>query len=231
MIDVHRAAVAALMLGMSCQPVAAQAPFQYREYTLESSAATVIGVSPNRMGDLRTLHQRPASITEVDWRAPYMGFGEDLADPVQVVRFTFYDDRLYQIVVTYDRARMAGLTTDDVIDTLAETYGPPLLGDARTARAVLAADVGLDMGIVAQWEDARSLLTLVRSNSTYSPQFQVVLISKALNAPARAAIVEARRLDTQDAPQREADRRTQAAAAAAAADQRARELNKAAFKP
>jgi hypothetical protein len=31
---------------------------------------------------------------------------------VRVVLFSFYDDQLYQIVVTYDRERMEGLTND-----------------------------------------------------------------------------------------------------------------------
>jgi hypothetical protein len=228
------AAIAALLLVMDGWSVAAQAPFQYREYTLETGLAAVIAVNPLRMTNPRTLHERPASIQEVVWRAPYLGLqgvrGEQ-PDPVQEMLFTFYNDELYQIVVTYNQGRMAGLTEADVVATLSETYGVSLLRDTRAARTVADADVRRDMAIVAQWDDDRALLTLVRGTSTYSPQFQLVLISKRLNRGARAAIVEAQRLDALDTPRRERERQAQAAAAAEAADQKARDVNKAAFRP
>lgn len=230
MIDSRCAAIVFLGFVLGGSSLAAQGtPFQYREYALESSTATVNEISLTRTGDPKTLHERPASIQEIVWRAPYMGLGGGLADPVQEVRFNFYDDQLYQIIVTYDRGRMAGLTNVDVIETLSATYGVPLLQDARIALTVLPADIAANMGVIAQWEDAGSQLTLLRS--TYSPQFQLVLISKTLNPRARAAIAEAHRLDALDAPQRELDRRTQATAAAAAASEKARAVNKAAFRP
>jgi hypothetical protein len=228
MIDSRLAAIASLTFVLGGQPLAAQAPFEYRGYALESSVATVIDVSRTGNNSPKTLHERPASIREVVWRAPYMGLGGEQADPVHEVLFTFYDDQLYQIVVTYDRGRMAGLTNDDVIHTLSATYGVPLLQDARTVRTALP-DVGAGMGIVAQWDNAQSLLTLLRSR--YSEQFQLVLISKTLNPLARAAIAEARRLDALEAPQRELNRRTQATAEAATAGEKARSVNKAAFRP
>jgi hypothetical protein len=229
MIDSRVAAIASLTFVLGGQPLAGQAPFEYRQYALESSVAAVIEVSRPRDNDPKTLHERPASIQEVVWRAPYMGLGSERPDPVHEVLFNFYDDQLYRIVVTYDRGRMAGLTNDDVIQTLSATYGVPLLQDARTARNALPLDVGTDMAVVAQWDNARSLVTLLRS--TYSTQFQLVLISKTLNPLARAAITEARRLDALDAPQRERDRRTQAAAEAAATAEKARAVNKTAFRP
>ena len=229
MIDSRLAAVASLTFVLGGQPLAAQAPFEYRQYALESSVAAVIKVSRPRDNDPKTLHERPASIQEVLWRAPYMGLGGERPDPVYEVLFNFYDDQLYRIVVTYDRGRMAGLINDDVVQTLSATYGVPLLPDARTARNALPLDVGTDMGVVAQWDNARSLVTLLRS--TYSPQFQLVLISKGLNPLARAAITEARRLDALDAPQRERDRRTQAEAEAGATAEKTRVVNKTAFRP
>ena len=229
MIDSRLAAVASLTFVLSGQPAAGQAPFEYRQYALESSVAAVINVSRPRDTDPKTIHERPASIQEVVWRAPYMGLGGERPDPVHDVLFNFYDDRLYQIVVTYDRGRMAGLSNDDVIQALSATYGAPLLADARAARHALPLDVGSDMLVVAQWDSPRSLLTLVRR--TDSAQFQLVLISKTLNPLARAAIAEARRLDALEAPQRERDHRTQALAAAVATAEKARAVNKAAFRP
>jgi hypothetical protein len=59
----------------------------------------------------------------------------------------------------------------------------------------------------------------------------LMLISKALNARARAAIKQALRLETQEAPQRERDQRKKESADALAAGQKARVVNKAAFRP
>jgi hypothetical protein len=229
MVDSRLAAVASLIFVLGGQPVAGQAPFEYRQYALESSVAAVIKVSRPRDNDPKTLHERPALIQEVVWRAPYMGLGGERPDPVYEVLFNFYDDQLYRIVVTYDRGRMAGLSNDDVIETLSAIYGMPLLQDARTARNALRLDVAADMAVVAQWDNARSLVTLLRS--TYSTQIQLVLISKRLNPVARAAITEARRLDTAGAPQRERDRRTQAAAEDAVTAEKTRAVNKTAFRP
>ena len=67
------------------------------------------------------------------------------------------------------------------------------------------------MTIVAQWQDADTLLTL--SSGPYA-QFQLELISKALETRARADITEALRMDALDAPQREKARRASEVVAA-----------------
>ncbi len=132
-------------------------------------------------------------------------------------------------MVTYDRDRTEGLTNDDVIESLTAIYGIPLLSSSETARGALPADVPVDSTIVARWDDAASLLTLTLG--TYPPQYQLVLISKTLNADARRAMKEAVRLDAQEAPQRELDQRKKNVADARVAAQKARVINKAAFRP
>ena len=229
MINMRVAAIAALGFVLGGQPVVAQAPFKYREYALQSHVASVVTISAARATDIKTLHERPALIQELEWRAPYVGSGTESADPVREVVFSFYDDQLYQVVVVYDRERMEGLTNDDVIESLSATYGLPLLRHGKSAVVALPTDVMSDTKIVAQWEDPTALLTL--SRSTYSPQFQLVLIAKAMNAQARAAIKESLRLDTREAPQRELDQRKKDVADAQVANQKARVINKAAFRP
>ena len=58
-----------------------------------------------------------------------------------------------------------------------------------------------------------------------------MLISKTLNERALTAIKESRRLDTQEAPQRALDLRQKEVADAQAAGQKARIVNKPAFRP
>lgn len=222
-------AVASLGVVLGGQSLSAQTqtPFRYREFALESSVASIVKISGARENETRMVHARPARIEELEWRVRYGRSGSELADPVRDIRFTFYDDQLYQVVVTYDRDRTEGLTHDDVIESLTAAYGRPLL--LATARGVSRADMPGTSTVVARWEDAATLLTLTQG--TYPPQYQLVLISKTLNAAAATAIKEAVRLDAQEAPQRELDRRKKDAADARVASQKARAINKAAFRP
>ena len=215
----------AIVVGVT--PLGAQDLSRYRAYALESSVASVVTLSGVRQADTRTSHARPAKIQEIEWRAPYSRSGSELADPVHDVQFSFYDDQLYQVVVNYDRDRMEGLTDTDVIESLTAAYGVPLPLTPPTT--VVKTDVPADVTVVARWEDAVSLLTL--SRGTYAPQFQLILTSKSLNGRALAAIKEARRLDMQEAPQRAQDLRQKELVDAQAAGQKARVVNKPAFRP
>ena len=215
----------ALVVGVS--PLCAQDLTRYRAYALESSVASVVALSGVRQADTRTSHERPAKIQEIEWRAPYSRSGSKLADPVHDVQFSFFDDQLYQVVVNYDRDRMEGLTDTDVIESLTAAYGVPL--PLTPPGNVVKTGVPADVTVVARWEDAKSLLTL--SRGPYAPQFRLVLISKSLNGRALAAIKEARRLDTQEAPQRALDLRQKELVDAQAAGQKARVVNKPAFRP
>ena len=229
MTHVHITAITFLAFAFGVQPLAAQEMSRYRDYVLASSLASVIATSGVRESGVRTTHERPARIQELEWRAPYMSSSGAAADPVRDVQFRFYDDQLYQVIVSYDRDRMEGLTNNDVIELLSATYGTPLLLNARRAGAVPPLDEGARVTVVARWEDTDSLLQLTRD--PYAPQLKLVLLSKALAARADVAMKEALRLDVHEAPQRELDRREKAEADARVADEKARVVNKAAFRP
>jgi len=208
--------------------VQAQELSRYRAYVLESSVDAVATTIGARATEARTLHERPEKIQELQWRAPYETPGSASADPVRDVAFRFVNDALYQVLVTYDRDRTAGLTNDDIIQSLSVSYGMPML-KSTIVRAELPSAVLDDAIVLAQWSDAATSLTLVRD--TYTPDFQLILISKALSARARGAIREAGRLDALEAPQREIERRKQEIAEASATRDKARATNKAAFRP
>ncbi len=205
-----------------------QEVLRYRDIALESTVASVVKISGASVADLKTPHQRPAKIQELEWRAPYASSANGPADPVRHLQFSFYDDQLYQVVVTYDRDRIEGLTNADVIESLTATYGAPSSLPAKTA-TTSSSDGRTDVTAVAQWDNATSLLTLARG--TYTPELQLVMISKTLSARARVAIKEAVRLDTQEAPQRELAQRNKEAEDSRAASQKARVANRAAFRP
>lgn len=229
MLGVHFVAVLLLSGVVGSQSVVPQAPFAYREYALGTSVAAVVTISGVRGTEPRTLHERPAKIEELEWRVPYGESRSGSVDPVRDVRFSFYDDQLYQIVVTYDRDRTEGLTSEDIIESLSASYGLPLLSQRKLGPVAKPSGVPAETVTLAQWEDPATILLLTRG--TYQPQYQLVLISKALQPRARIAIKEALRLDAHEAPQREVDRRQQAAWDATLAGQKARVINRAAFRP
>lgn len=217
----------ASLVALSASPLAAQDLTRYRDYALESSVASVAKLSTARESDTKTLYEQPAKIQQLEWRTPYVKSGTEMADPVRDVMFSFVDDQLYQVVVNYDRDRIEGLTTEDIVGSVSAAYGVPVA--KRAAPGALPVDLPQDTMVVARWEDAASLVVLTRG--TYSPYFQLTLISKTLNTRARGAVKQAMRLETQTAPQRELEQRKKAVADARDASQKARAANKAAFKP
>jgi hypothetical protein len=219
--------IASLGIVLGAPPVVAQSLSRYRAYTLESGLASIVKASGSKVGDLRTLHERPAKIQELEWRAPYEAAGPVAADPVRGVLFTFYDDQLYRVVVSYKHERIKGLTDDDVRDSVSAAYGA-LPMQARAADS-LPLDMPTNTTVVAQWDDGASVLSLVRGS--YSNEYQLVLISKQLSTRARSAMKEALRLDTMEAPQRDLDKRSKELADSRVAQEKARAVNKAAFKP
>ena len=223
-----RPLVIAVGLMLGGQVAAAQDLSRYQAYVLDSSIDSVVAASGARAADAKTLHERPATIRELEWRAPYVDSRNANADPVRQILFTFYNDALYQVIVNYDRDRTAGLTNSDIVESLSAVYGVPTLASART-RASPPAEAFPDSTVVARWENAESLLTLIRGS--YTPEFQLILISKPLSARARLAVREAITSDAIEAPRRDAALRKKQAGDVSAALDKTRMMNKAAFRP
>lgn len=223
-------AVVAVALFFNAHPTGAEDQLQYREYALRSSLAAVVQTSGADAAEAKTLHERPAKIQELAWRAPYSASDAVGVDPVRDILLSFYDDQLYRVVVTYERTRIEGLTDADLIESLSTVYGAPLLANRKSARAASSGvDVPSDMTLVARWEKGDSSVMLIRA--MFSPGLQLILTSHALNARARTATAQAVRLDEREAPQRDIDDRKRDAAAIATAQSKARMQNKPAFRP
>jgi hypothetical protein len=223
------AVVVSFALIVSAQVVSAQELSSYRAYALGSSVESVVETIGARAPAVQTLHERPAKIQQLEWRAPYATPGSsESADPVRGVAFSFVDGALYQMLVTYDRDRTAGLTNNDVIESLSASYGSPVLKSA-IVRTDLPSKALEDAAVLAQWSDGAASLTLLRD--TYTPEFQLIIVSKALSAKARSATREAVRLDVLEAPQRELEQRKKDVAEASATRDKNRTENKAAFRP
>jgi hypothetical protein len=208
-------------LVLCAHPVGAQGLSRYRDYTMGSSVAAVLKATGGGHSDVKTTRERPALMREVSWRAPYvLATARRGSDPVHDMVFSFYNDRLYRVVVTYERDRVEGLTSADVIASISKAYG------ITAELPITAPDTGTaDKTTVARWQDTDTMLTLTRD--AYSGQFQIAVVSKVLDATAQAAVAEAARLDAMEAPQRALDLRTQEAAES----ERTRTINKTGFRP
>jgi hypothetical protein len=144
--------------------------------------------------------------------------------------FSFYNDELFRIVVTYDREKVKGLTEKDLIDGISATYGSGTTPAATITRSPFGQTYREDPDkVLARWEDGQYSFNLIRSS--YGATFGMVIFSKQLDASAQAAVSEAVRLDKQEAPQRELDRQKQQEADAVVAQEKARVANKPRFRP
>ena len=214
------------LFGLVTPTVLARDLSRYRDFQLGTDLSTVAkqtGASPSQA---KVIHHRPAFIQELKWQPQPLGLSSK-TEPAQDVVFTFYDGELFRIVVNYDRYETEGLTSDDIIEAISATYGiaamAPDLVRAAPARYADQEDV------LARWQDPQYRFELIRSS--YGPSFRLVGVLKRLEAPARAAIREASRLDDQEAPQREAARIATEEESARARLQKARLVNKPKFRP
>ena len=224
-MNISRVFSLAAVLVLTAQLVSAQDLSSYRVYDLGSSLDSVLTASAARAADVKVVYERPSMIQVLEWRAPYTRSGTELVDPVRRIMFSFCDDALYQVLVSYDLDRTDGLSNSEIIDSLTAAYGTPSPRSAQNRPL----DAAPDTVVLAQWDTAGSSLTLLRG--VYSPEFQLMLTSKALSTRARSATREAARLEAADAPRRELEQRKKDKADANVARDKIRATNKAAFRP
>lgn len=199
---------------------------QYREFKLGSDLATVAQQAGADPAQAKVIHRRPALIQELAWRPQPLGYS-NRTEPAKEVRFGFYNGELFRIVVSYDRYETEGMTTRDFIDAISKTYG-----EASTPTLPLKeaeGSYGEDEEILARWQDPDCRFDLIRSS--YGPSFKLVGILKRLEASAQAAELESKRLDDQEAPQRDAARIAREEEAAKDKVEKARLVNKPNFRP
>lgn len=195
----------------------------YRGLRFDMSVAAVAQqchISP----EPRSVDRRPELIQELMWMPPRV---EGTAgDSVQKVLFTFYNDRLARIAVSYERSRTEGLTAEDLIEAISATYGGAALSAVGTAGSSAG---NVDDRILARWEDTDTSITLFRSK--YLSTFGLVLLSKHLDALTTVAHAEAILLDEREAPARESARQQKQSDDDRVKEEAVRRVNKAAFKP
>ena len=173
----------------------------YRGIQLGTTLEIAAKQSGAERSEAKFVHQRPAVIQEMEWRPDfsYKANAKEV-DPVRDSLLRFYNGELFQIVTTYDRDKVKGMTEADIIDSISLTYGTATKPAVEIPYRSNYGDVAY---VLARWEDPEYSHDLIRTGDRSS--FALILSDKRLNALAQSAIVEAARLDTIEAPQRRND--------------------------
>jgi hypothetical protein len=100
---------------------------------------------------------------------------------------------------------------------------------AAAAKLVAARPTRVQDEVMARWEDAQYRVELLRA--PYGTTFRLVATVKRLEAPARAALLEAKRLDEQEAPARESAQAAEKAQSEQARLEKLSLVNKPNFRP
>lgn len=199
---------------------------KYRDIQFGTELPAVAKQTGSDPSQATLTHSRPALIQELTWRPQPLGWSPD-GEAAQKVVFSFYNGQMFRAAVDYDRYAIEGLTADDLIEAISVGYGEASRPNAPTK----ATDgvYGDHQELLARWEDARFCFDLLRSS--YGPSYKLVGVLKELDAKAQTAILEATRMDTREAPQRDAARVLVEGNAAKAKLEKARLANKAKFRP
>jgi len=213
-----------------------QALSWYRGFRFGADLRAVAKQAHVRPSDARVIHERPVVIQELEWQAPYLRSLSG-ADSVKDILFSFYNEELFRILVTYDPERIAGMTAEDIVEAVSAKFGTATMPGAEiTLSSTQLYNNGGEKiisdrteKIIACWEDSQHSFNLFQPS--YQFTFGMVMYSKRLDALARAAIIESVRLDKQEAPRRESERQKKKDEENRGRQEKARQANKVSFRP
>jgi len=230
MIHARTLAICAVGIMCSTHGLEAQGLSQYRNFELGSNVVSVSALAGLASSDAKVIRQRPAVLQDLEWRPSRWVAGSiaKSTDPVEEIRFSFYNDQLFRVVVDYAHERTAGMTGADMIAAISAVYGTAA---PRTSRAPGSAASPLDResGMpVARWGDIDHAVVLFQSTS-YGVPFRLVVTDVRLDGLAKEAETQALRLDVLEAPSREIARQQKERDDASAAATKARDANKSVF--
>jgi hypothetical protein len=209
---------------------------RYREFQFGMGLTAVVKQARVKPSDAKVVHRRPAVIQELVWEALSFTHSSPQTESAKDILFSFYNGELFRLVVNYDRERTEGMTDEDLIEAISAKYGTP--SRPNTEVTLFSTQIYSDgekhysnqsEKVIARWEDSQYSFNLFHS-STQST-FGLVAYSKRLNAMAQKAVIEAIRLDEQEAPQRDLLRQTKKGDEDRIQLEKARRANKVPFRP
>jgi hypothetical protein len=200
---------------------------RYRDFQIEMDLPTIARQAQMNPSQAKVVHQRPARIQELEWYPQPLG-PSSRVEAVKEVIFSFYNGELFRITINYDRYKTEGLTAEDLIEAISATYGAATRPDGEIILPSIYGD-NETVNVIARWEDSKYSFDLVRFS--HQPNFTLVAVSKRLDTLARAAVIEAVRLDAQEAPQREIELQKKQEEEHRVQQEKARLANKPGFRP
>ena len=203
---------------------------RYRDFEFGMTVDSVVKRTKSEPSSMKTLYTKPELIQTLQWnRQDYFSpVPLDATDPVRSIRFDFYEDRLFRIVAVYATKQLEGMSSDDLVEAISKTYGPPTKPGGSVVVSSYA-DYEDEQKVLARWENGENTYSLFRSS--YRDEFGLVAYSKKIETVARGSILEARRLETAAAPQRETDRQQKELENQRVAEEKARSVNIPNFRP
>ncbi len=174
---------------------------KYREFVLGTNLTTVLKLTNQKLTDVNQSPGISRKLQDLTWWPPSALGSLYRSDSVEQILFSFCDSALYKMTVTYDQNATEGLTTEDMVKSISEKYGPPTAVFQEVAGNN---HYGTREKAVANWEDSQRSVNLVRSS--FSNRFGLVIYTKRVNAEAELAIKEGAIREQQEGPMREAAR-------------------------
>src|SRR5437763_11123392 len=174
MMNPRSLALCTLSVLFLAQGIHGQDLTRYRDFELGMNVAAVSALTSVAATEAKTLHERPAVLQDLQWRLSQWTTGSVAAstDPVEQIVFSFFNDRLFRIVVDYEHIRTEGMTDADMIEAISAAYGAPAARTRRPARIV--SQIEVESGTpVARWGDAGHTVTLFRTSS-YRGAFRLI---------------------------------------------------------
>lgn len=206
----------------------AQNLHKYRDFEFGMSLQAVLNQTKLSAASAKTTYAEPDLIQMLVWnkQAYFSSSGE--TDPVQTVRFDFYNNQLFKLTATYNTRQLEGMTTRDLIDAISKVYGSASSPD-ETIAVTLNSGFEVHQKVLARWENEENTYSLFRSSS--EGEFGLAGSSKTIERMALLSIHEGERLAALAAPQRELDRRQKLDEDRRAQEEKARTINKPNFHP
>ncbi len=181
----HRSMLVAAGLAASATLAAAQGPARYRSYAMGDSVLAISRQIGLPVADAHSMPAVAGAVQELRWHARHVHPGAvSSGDPVDRLVFSFYEHRLFRIVVDYAPHRTAGMTEEDMVLAVSRLYGAPLrptlLPSEDDLRRTRRAET-----VVARWARGDQSVALLSIEGQTA--FRIIVVSPALQALARAA--------------------------------------------
>ena len=225
----RRLIVAAVVFAASATPVAAQGRPHYRTFAMGDSLQAISRQVGLPVIDDTTSAAVPGAVQELRWHARFVRRGTAPAgDPVDRLVFSFYEHRLFRIVVDYAPDRTDGMTESDMVGAVSALYGPPIRR-TLTSNADGPAPLRPTETLIAEWISGDQSVALLALQGKTA--FRMIVVSSALQRLARASGAREPPVDHPDWPSIEEARTRATLLGAEALRENTRRANVASFVP